>query len=288
MVMKIALIIFLRSLVLFFLTLLITRIMGKKNISKMNTFNFINYMVIAIIVCLTSLNVITSFVYGLIALFVWSLIPIALDYASMKSNRVNNWINGKEIILIKDGKIMEESLKQIRLTGEELLKGLRDKNVFGLSEVEFAVMEHTGDINVLLKSDQKPLTPKDIGQKVSPKIETQTVILDGKIVNESLNNLGLSNGWLNEQLSNIGVSIDNVFMGQVDSNAELYVDLFDDLIQMPKPQERELLYASIEKCQADLVKYSMECNNVEAKAMYTRNAAKLKQVINKLEPYLLK
>jgi uncharacterized membrane protein YcaP (DUF421 family) len=262
--------------------------MGKKSISKMNTFNLINYMVIAIIACLTSLNVITSFSYGLIALFIWSLIPIALDYASMKSKRVNNWINGKEIILIKDGKVMEENLKHIKLTGEALLKGLRDKNVFGISEVEFAVMEHTGDINVLLKSNQKPLTPKDMGQRVSPKIETQTVILDGKIINESLNNLGLSNGWLNEQLSNIGVSLDNVFVGQVDSNAELYVDLFDDLIQMPKPQERELLYASIEKCQADLVKYSMECNNAEAKAMYTRNAAKLKQVMNKLEPYLLK
>lgn len=286
--MKIALIILVRSLVMFFLTLILTRIMSKKSISNMTTFNLINYIVIAIIACLTSLNIVSSFVLGLMALFIWSLIPIALDYASIKSKRINDWINGKETILIKEGKIMEDNLKQLKLTGEELLKGLRDKNVFALSEVEFAVMEHTGDINVLLKSDQKPLTPKDMGQKVSPKIETQTVILEGNVINESLNNLGLSQGWLNEQLSNTGVSLDNVFVGQVDSNGELYVDLFDDLIQMPKPQERELLYASIEKCQADLVTYSMECNNAEAKAMYKRNANKLKQVMDKLQPYLLK
>lgn len=286
--MKSALIISLRSLILFFLTLILTRIMGKKNISKMTSFNLINYIVIAIIACLTSLNVITNFALGLMALLIWSLIPIALDYAAMKNKKINDWINGKETILIKEGKIMEDNLKQVKLSGEEFLKGLRDKNVFAISEVEFAVMEHTGDINVLLKSEQKQLTPKDMGQKVSPKIETQTVILDGSVINEALNNLGLSQGWLNEQLSNIGVSLDNVFVGQVDSNGELYVDLFDDLIQMPKPQERELLYASIEKCQADLVTYSMECNNAEAKAMYTRNAEKLKQVMNKLQPYLLK
>ena len=214
--------------------------------------------------------------------------PIILDYASMKSQWIYNTINGKERVLIKDGKVMEDNLSKERLTGQEFLQLLRSKKVFNLANVEFAVMETTGDINVSLKADKTPVTSYDLGKKVAPKTEPQTVILDGNILNEGLTNSGLNQGWLTTELENKGVDLENVFIGQVDSSGDLYLDLFDDIIEVPKTQVKEMLYASLEKTQADLMTFSLDTNNKVAKAMYLKDAEKLKKILEKLEPYLLR
>jgi uncharacterized membrane protein YcaP (DUF421 family) len=279
--------ILLRSTALFLISLIFVRFMGKKNISRMTPFNFISYVTIAIIAALISVNVITNLIFGLIALAVWILLPIALDYLSLKSKWVHDLINGKETILIAHGKVMEENLIKARLTGEELLSALRRQNAFSLADVEFAVMEVTGDINVLLKSDKKPVTSYDMGRKVAPKPESQTVILDGNILDEPLFNLGLNRQWLKTKLESMDVSLDNIFIGQVDSSGDLYVDLFDDSIQIPQPKVKEMLYANLEKSQADLMTFALETENKSAKAVFSEDADKLKHALEKLEPYLL-
>jgi len=280
--------ILLRSGGLFLLALFLLRIMGKRQPSRMNPFNFVNYMVIAIILALISLNVIRNVALGLTALGVWVILSVALDYLALKSKWVQDLINGKATILMKDGKVMEENLLQVRYTGEELLRDLRSKNVFNLADVEFAVMETTGDINVFLKSEKKPVTPHDLDKQVSPQPEPQTVILDGNILNEPLSNLGLNRDWLKVQLDNLGVSRDNVFIGQVDGSGELYVDLFDDAIQVPQPKVKELVYANLDKSHADLLSFALDTKDDRAKEMYLKNAKKLKQLMEKLEPYLLR
>lgn len=281
-------VVMLRNIVLFFLTLFIVRIIGKSSLSKVTPFKFVSYMVIAIIASLISLGLLPNITFGFLALAVWSLFPIALDYLAMKSKWVHDFINGRETVVIKDGKVMEESLKDLRYTGEELLRELRTKNAFSLADVEFAVMEVTGEVNVLLKPDKKPITAHDLNQKVAPASEPQTVILDGTILDEPLSTIGLNREWLKVQLSNAGVSMDNVFIGQVDSSGDLFTDLFDDSIQVPQPQVKELLYATISKVQADLLSFSLETNNPEAKEMYSEDAKKIKKVMDKLEPYLLR
>ncbi len=286
--MKEWIIILLRSIGLFFGIFFFVRIMGRKQISKMTPFYFVNYGIIAIIAALISLNVIKNLALGLLTLGVWVLLPIGLDYIAMKSKWLHDVLNGKEKILVKDGKIMEENLKQLRLTGEELMRDLRSKNAFLMADVEFAMMENTGEINVLLKSDKKPITPKDLGEKVSPQLAPQTVILDGNIINESLGNIGLNQGWLQTQLDNMGVSLDNVFVGQVDSSGDLYVDLFDDSLQQPQVQVKQLLFATLEKCHADLMSFNLETQDEKAKKMYQMDGEKLKKILRKLEPYLLR
>ena len=280
------LLILLKLVFLFFLTLLLTRIMGKKNLSKLTPFKLICYISISIIVVLTSFNIITNFYFGLIALAVWTLIPIALEFLCMKNSWFHNIIEGKETVLIKNGKVMEDNLTQERMTGDEFLNKLRSKNIFNLAEVEFAIMETTGDINATLKAEKKPITPYDLGKKVASKTEPQTVILDGNIVIEGLTNMGLNQEWVLTQLQSKGVTLDNVFIGQVDSSGDLYLDIFDDNIEVPKSQVKEMLYANIEKTQADFSSFALETNNKKAKAMYLKNAGKVKNIMENLEPYL--
>jgi uncharacterized membrane protein YcaP (DUF421 family) len=245
------------------------------------------YSVVAILSALISANIIKNLVFGFIAVAVWALLPLVLDYMSLKSKTLHDWIHGRETILIKQGKIMEENLKQVRLTGEELLRDLRSKNVFNLADVEFAVLESTGEINVLLKSDKKPVTARDLERKIGPQSEPQTVILDGNILDEPLSTMGLNRSWLNKQLESMGLSLDNIFIGQIDSSGDLYVDLFNDSVQLPQPKVKEMLYANLEKTQADLLGYALQTEDTKAKAMYSNNADKLEKTIQKLKPYLL-
>lgn len=286
--MKPWIIVLLRSIIIFFLTLILIRIMGKVNLSKTTPFKFVSYIVIAIIASLMSLGLIQNIIFGFISLAVWIVFSIALDYLSIKSNWIHDFINGRETILIKDSKVMEENLQKVRYTGEELLRDLRSKNAFNMADVEFAVMESTGELNILLKSDKKPVTARDLKIKVATLSEPETVILDGTVLDEHLANRGLNREWLNSQLSNYGVSLDNVFIGQVDSSGDLFIDLFDDMIQVQQPQVKELLYATISQVQADLLTFSLETNDPKAKQMYSENANKIKAVIEKLEPHLLR
>ncbi|MFT9496695.1 DUF421 domain-containing protein [Anaerosolibacter sp.] len=286
--MKEWLIILLRSIGLFFGVLIFIRVMGKKQIARMTPFYFVSYGVIAILTALISANIIKNLGFGLLALGIWILIPIALDYIAMKSKWLHDVLNGRETVLVKDGKIMEENLKQLRITGEELMRELRSKNAFLMSDVEFAMVETTGEINVLLKSDKKPVTPHDLGKKVATQMAPQTVILDGNVLDEPLGDMGLNQGWLRVQLKNMGVSLDNVFVGQVDASGDLYVDLFDDSLQQPQIQVKELLYATLEKCEADLVSFSLETEDEKAKKMYEINGQRLQDVLKNLEPHLLR
>ena len=276
------------SIILFFLTFVISKYMKKKTLARATPFDLISYAVIAIIITLISLNIINNIYFGLTTLAVWALMPLILDYASMRSKWVYNILHGKERVLIKNGKVMEDNLSKERITGQEFLQELRSKKAFNLADVEFAVMETTGDINISLKGDKKPVTASDLGKQVGSKTEPQTVILDGNILNEGLTNAGLNQGWLTTQLEIKGVSLENVFLGQVDSSGDLYIDLFDDLIQVPKTEVKEMLYASIEKTQADLMSFSLDSDNETAKTMYSQNAEKLEKIMKKLEPYLLR
>lgn len=278
--------IFLRSISLFILVWTAVRLMGKRNMSQIHPFNFISYLIIALVATLMSLNLVPLF-YGFIVLFVWVAFPIALDYLSIKSKVMHELINGKEAVLIKHGKIMEENLLSVRMTGEDLLAKLRSKNAFNMADVEFAVMETNGEINPYLKSHKRPVTPFDLEKEVAPQAEPQTVVLDGNMLEEPIASLGLTPEWLNSELDKMGVALENVFLGQVDSSGDLYLDLFDDAIELPQPKVKEMLYATLEKGQADLVTFALQTEDKKAKAMYSKNSQRLEDLLFKLRPYLL-
>lgn len=281
-------IILIRSAALFFLTLFVVRIMGKRHISRLTFFDFVAGMVIGLIAAGISLNIVKSLTGGLLALAVWTLFPIALYYLSLKFKMVRDIVQGRETILINHGKVLEDKLMEVRYTPEDLLSQLRKKNVFSFADVEFAVLEPDGEVSVFLNKDKSPVTPKSMGISVGRESVPQTVVLDGEIMDESLTAMGLNRGWLFTELEKAGVSVENVFIGQVDSTGQLYLDLFDDAVPVQKPKTRELAWATLKKCQADCQLYALGTNNPEAKLMYGRSAALLSEVAEELEPLLMR
>src|SRR5690625_211446 len=280
------LMIVLRSISLLIVLFFFTKWLGKKQISQLNIFEYITGIVLGGIVALHSIDLKSNFIYGLIAMLIWFLIPLFVDYISLKSKTFREFTQGKSAVFIQNGKVMEDNLKKEGFTSEDLLEQLRSKDIFQLADVEFALMEPSGTLSVLPKKENQPLTAKDLGIKVAPVKETQTIIMDGKVLLEPLANASLNPGWLETELEKINVAIENVFLGQVDSDGQLTVDLYDDKIAVPSPAEKPLLLATMKKCQADLELFALATENEQSKQMYQKNSEKLQQAIDMITPYL--
>ncbi|AGL00886.1 DUF421 domain-containing protein [Desulfoscipio gibsoniae] len=276
----------LRSVGLFVITLFLARLIGKRQTSRLTFFDLITAIVIGGIATVISLNLVPNLLHGLVALVVWTLLPALIYLLSIKYKTVRDIVQGKETVLINHGKVLEDKLMEARYTPEDLLSQLRKKNAFKVADVEFAVLEPTGEVSVLLKKDQQPVTPKTAGLNVGLESVPQTVIMDGIIMDEPLTAMGLNRNWLHTELEKAGVAPENVFIGQVDSTGQLYLDLFDDAIQVPKPKTKELAWATIKKCQADCELYALGAKQPEAREMYGKSAAVLADVVNELEPLL--
>ncbi|MCL6639181.1 MAG: DUF421 domain-containing protein [Firmicutes bacterium] len=276
----------LRSAGLFFLTLLLVRLIGKRQTSRLTFFDLVTGIAAGVIAAAISLNLAGNPVNGLIALAVWTLFPAAAYLLAIKSKAVRDIVMGRETVLVNHGKVLEDKLLEARFTPEDLLSQLRKKNVFNLADVEFAVLEPTGEVSALLKKDKQPVTATTLGVDAGRESVPQTVILDGIIMDEPLAAMGLNRGWLHTELEKAGVAPENVFIGQVDSAGQLYLDLFDDSIRVPKPKAKELAHATLKKCQADCELYALGAKEPAAKKMYGDSAGILAEVIQELEPLL--
>ncbi|OAB45682.1 DUF421 domain-containing protein [Paenibacillus antarcticus] len=280
------LIVSLRTILTIVVLFFMTKLLGKRQVSQLSLFEYITGITIGSLAATIPIEMDGTWHLGLISLVVWVAFSLGIEFLTIKSKMARNVLDGKSTILIKDGKVLEENLKKERLTTDELLEQLRSKDVFRLADVEFAVMESSGEVNVLLTRENQPLTPVHLGIKVAPEQETQAVIMDGNIMDEPLATIGLNRQWIDTELEKIGVAVENVFLGQVDSYGQLFVDLYDDQIIVPKSQNKATLFATLKKCEADLEMFSLSTDNQQAKQMYEQCSISMEQVIKDVRPAL--
>jgi uncharacterized membrane protein YcaP (DUF421 family) len=276
----------LRSLGAIIMLFLLTRILGKKQISQLTFFEYVAGITLGELAGFISTDMEANYILGVTALLIWFIVPLMIEYLTLKSKKLRDWLEGKGTVVIKEGKILEDNLKKERYSTDELLEQLRTKNVFNVADVEFAILEASGDLSVLLKKENQPLTPKHLGIQVAPERESQAVIMDGNIMDEPLATMGLSREWLQTELEKIGVTKDNVFLGQVDSYGQLTVDLYDDMLKVPAPQGKRLLLATLKKCEADLALFALSTKDEAAKRMYENCEKEMNRVISHLTPLL--
>ncbi|GIN88586.1 hypothetical protein J6TS2_49720 [Heyndrickxia sporothermodurans] len=277
----------LRSLTTLVILFFLTKMLGRKQITQLTLFEYIIGIAIGGIVAKISTDVNGNFLNGIYSLIIWTLVPLALTFISLKSKKFRNFFNGEPVIVIKDGKIQEDHLTKEKYTVDDLTKLLRKKNTFSVADVEFAVLESNGDLNVLLKKEKQPITPTDIQLNVAPGKEPRTVISEGMILDEALAYTGFNRSWLKAELEKLNVALDNVYIGQIDSYGKLTVDIYDDKIQLPNSQERPLLMATLKKCQADLEMFTLATESKSAQVMYKNNALRINKMIEKLKPFLI-
>ncbi|OGX60851.1 MAG: hypothetical protein A2189_05485 [Paenibacillus sp. RIFOXYA1_FULL_44_5] len=263
-----------------------TKLLGKRQITQLSLFEYMTGITIGDLAAAISLDIRDSWYLGAISLAVWVSVSLGIEFLQLKSKKVRDFVDGKATVLVKDGKVMEDNLKKVRIVSDELLGELRKKSVFKVADVEFATMEPSGEINVLLKKAYQPLTPSHLGIQVAPENEPQTVIMDGKILDEPLATRGFSREWLFTELEKIGISVENVYLGQVDAFGEFYADVYDDNIQIPEPNGRKMLYASLKKVTADIELFALATEKEEAKQLYEQSAKAMNGVLEQITPLL--
>ncbi|OCA88141.1 hypothetical protein A8F94_10015 [Bacillus sp. FJAT-27225] len=218
----------LRSFLFLAALFLMTKLLGKKQISQISFFEYVSGITIGSIAAEVIMGLERNLWHGIVAIFIFFAITYLVDYISLKNKKVRDFTEGKATVFIENGNVLEENLKKELYTIDDLNTLLRNKNVFNISEVEYAVLEPTGDINVFLKKENQPLTPKDLNLNVTNQQVTQTVIMDGKISYDSLAAAKRTPLWLKAELEKRGLTVEKVFLAQVDSFGKLTVDLYDN------------------------------------------------------------
>lgn len=212
--------------------LILTRLMGRKEISQMTFFNFVSAISIGTIGASLAIDSTLSVRNGLIALAVWSAFTIVLGVIDIKSHRARKALDGQPLVLIKNGEILEDEMKKTRLDLDELNVLLRKKNAFSVADVDYAIFETDGTLSVLKKQGKRPATKEDVHTPYHPVASSPTssvVIKDGKVNHEHLKQLQMNLKNLEAQLTAHGFnSLDEVFYAEIKEDGSLYVDAYND------------------------------------------------------------
>jgi uncharacterized membrane protein YcaP (DUF421 family) len=216
----------LRTLLGFFMLLLLTRLLGKKQISQMTFFTYITGIALGNIAGDLVVHKDIKIIDGVTGLILWTSLTMCIEYISLKSSHARVILNGEPSLVIKNGKINEKVMVSNKLNMDDLTMLLRTKNIFSIKEVDYAILEPNGQISVLKKAENEPLTRKNARIQIKPRRYIPTeLIVDGNIVKRNLEELHLSVDWLIRELSDNGVnSIEEVFYAELQPDGSIFVD----------------------------------------------------------------
>ncbi|UFU01343.1 DUF421 domain-containing protein [Radiobacillus kanasensis] len=208
----------------FFALLIITKLLGKTQITQLTAFDFISAMIFGELVG----NVLFDDKAGLkemaLAVFLWGGLLYIINWSTQKFKKTRELFEGKPTLIIHQGKISKKSMKKSKLDINQLMHLLRSKGAFSIQEVEYAVLETDGSISILKASNNQPPTRQDLSlpeQKVSIPI---ILIADGEVLWDNVRESGFDRNWLEKKLKEQKYnSVKDVFFAEFIAGEGLYV-----------------------------------------------------------------
>lgn len=220
------LIIFVRTLILYVVIVIVLRLMGKKQIGQLQPSELVVALVIADLAAVPMANVGIPLINGIIPIITLFIMEELLSFVSMKSARARGLICGKPSIIVERGVIIEEELRRVRYNINDLLEQLRLKDFSNLEDIDYAILETSGQLSVFPKPENKPVTIKDMNIKSKSQHLPVTVIIDGRIISNNLHKIGLSNNWLEYELKKNKInSAEDVFFAYLNPERKFVYQL---------------------------------------------------------------
>ena len=200
-----------RVLLGFIVLLVLVRIIGNKQLGQLNVFTYISGIVIGSMLGDIILHRDINFWHSITGIALWVGLAICVEFIALKSIKLRKLLDGQPIILINKGKIVYSALKKERLNIHDLTMMLRTNNAFSVSEVDYAILEPNGDLSIL---------KKQANTKYLPTI----IISEGKIISKNLEELNLSENWLDSALKDLNIqSKDNILFAEIQEDGKLHV-----------------------------------------------------------------
>lgn len=215
-----------KSLVAITILFFTTRVIGKKHIAHLTFFDYIVGIAVGSIAGSMSTDSHITLPEGITALVVWTAVALLVAIVSIKSLKARYLFDSKPSVFIENGRIITENLKKEKININDLLEELRVKGVFNPADVEFAVMETGGNVSVLLKSQKRPVTPSDLQVPTHYQGLSTNLVIDGELIKENLEYVGLDEKWLNDELAKRNVSsMKDVLLATLDTEGGLYISI---------------------------------------------------------------
>lgn len=201
----------------------VAKIMGHKQMSQLDFFDYISGITIGSIAAELATEL-EEPLKPLIAIAVYGAVAILLSKITSLFPKTRKYINGTPTILMNNGKLYRENLKKAKLDLSEFMVMCRQQGYFNLGDIQTAVFEFNGKLSILPVSKKRPANPEDLNLSPGPEFIHTEVIMDGRILDENLKRMGLDDKWLQKQLNAQGYKkAEEVFLALCDENNQLTV-----------------------------------------------------------------
>lgn len=198
--------------------------MGKREIGQLSAIDLVVAIVIAELAAIPLADLNIPLIRGILPIAILTLAQISLSLLCLKNNAFRRIIYGKPNILIANGKIQQKEMRKARYNMDDLLTQLRERSVFNIADVEFAVLETSGQLTVSLKSQKRPVSVGDLKIRTDYEGMPLTLIDDGEVNYEGLKDANLDIEWLKKELQKRNInSINQVFYASLSSNGDIYL-----------------------------------------------------------------
>lgn len=201
-----------RTVILYIIIIVAVRLMGKRQISQLQTSELVVTMLISDLAVIPMQDTGQPLFSGIIPIFVLLSLEVFLSVIMLKNGRFRHIICGNPVIVIRNGKVQQQNMKELRMSIDELFEQLRQKDVFNLADVAYAIVETNGTLSVFKQAEADYIRPADAG--VTPKDVGPDVVLvsDGKISDSSLRLCRKDEGWLQSVLEKEKTPLNEVFI----------------------------------------------------------------------------
>ena len=212
-----------RALIVYLYIFITIKVLGQRSIGTINPLDFLFGIIIGDVIGNPLSSGEVPLAGPLAAATFIAALHLGLSYIALKTPRFRRIIEDEPLILVKNGRILREQLRKTKLTVESLLMDLRLKGTSDLNQVDYAVLESNGQISVIRKSDEDPLTPKNLNlPPLPPKGYPKVLILDGKVVHKNLEKVGTIS-WLKEKTAELGFNnMEEIFLLTIDEGGQFY------------------------------------------------------------------
>ena len=216
------LITFFRAIVLYLIVLVVMRLMGKREIGQLQPFELAISIMIADLASIPMTEIGIPIFNGIVPILGLLVMHLILSLINLKSLKAREIICGKPSILIYRGKINEKELKKERFTINELEERLRGNNVVNLGDVEYAILETSGQVTVIQKPEKRNTIPEDFN--IVPEYEGSPydLVVDGKVMNKNLKVIGKNYNWLKKQVEKFDIKPEEALVVTIDGKGQIF------------------------------------------------------------------
>lgn len=211
----------LRALSSLLVLFLVTKILGKKQVSQLSLFDYVIGISIGNFAAEMTINLESEEFYGILAVIIFGLIAYLVSILTMKSIKLRRFFMGTPTILIQNGKILDNNFHKVKYDINDMLEQCRIKGYYDISDIEYAIVEANGELSVLPKETKRPLTPYDMQLNVKKEGLCANVIIDGKVMKKNLSIINKDEEWLNHELKIKGKNLKDVLLATVDVNEKV-------------------------------------------------------------------